>query len=182
MEDISEEEAFFLRRSKLTEPKKARKRVQVNIKERGGSTLRRGSIYAHTKTGIRVDLGSNSPRSAWEANLLRVLKAFDVPFKFEEYLFSFPVQRGNKSYLPDIWLPRTKEHIEVKGYLDKASQIKLRRFSLYFPEEFEKLTMVISKYNKAAHVFCDEIKVPCVLHYEEIRRLYKDKITNWEGR
>lgn len=175
------EEQFFLERSKLTEPKKARKKITTDIQPRSTKRPRRGNIYSHTKTGIREDFKDLNIRSSWEVNCLRVLRAFDIRFAYEQWLFQFPVSRGNKAYLPDIWLPSTGEHLEIKGFLSTQSKTKLKRFALYFPDDFEKLTMIISKYNKAAHEFCNEINVPRVLHYEEIRRLYKDKITNWEG-
>lgn len=42
--------------------------------------------------------------------------------------------------------------------------------------------MVISKYSTAAKSFVEEIEVPQVIFYEDIRDFYADKIYNWEGK
>lgn len=141
---------------------------------------RRGSAYAHVKTGFRPDLGI-TVRSTWEANLLRVLNAYGIAWDFEPQTFYFPVKRGNKSYIPDIYLKNSCEWIEVKGYLDNDSKIKLKRFKKYNPIEFAHLTMVISKYNKAAKKLVEELAVPTVLYYEDLVKQYKDMIPTWEG-
>ena len=139
-----------------------------------------GNAWRHTKTGYRSDLGI-TVRSGWEANVCRVLKSYAIPFEFEPVVFTFPVKRGNKSYKPDIWLPVTKEWIEVKGYFDKDSRIKMKRFKKYYPEEWESLTMIISKSSKAAREICAELDVPNVLYYQDISKAFKARIENWEG-
>jgi len=97
-------------------------------------------------------------------------------------VFRYPIKRGNKAYTPDIYLKNTDEWIEVKGYLDKNSEIKLKRFKKYYPDEFAQLTMIIGKSSKKAREFCKELGVPQVLHYEEISKLFKERISTWEGR
>ena len=141
----------------------------------------KGNPYARTKTGYRADLGINV-RSGWEANLLRVLKAFDIAYEFEPKIFTFPIKRGNKAYTPDVYLKKSDEWIEVKGYLDPNSKIKLKRFKKYYPKDFARLTMVISKSSKEAREFCAEIGVPTVVYYEDLSRTYKSSLPTWEGR
>jgi hypothetical protein len=85
-----------------------------------------------------------------------------------------------QSYLPDIYLSKTDEWVEVKGYLDAAGRSKLRRFKKYYPEEFAKLTVIISKSNKANRVFFNKLGVQNILFYEHLMLLYSNK-TNWEG-
>lgn len=146
-----------------------------------GGKKRGGNAYRHTRTGYRPDIGLNV-RSGWEANVCRVLKSYGIPFEFEPAVFTFPVKRGNKSYKPDIYLPTTNEWIEVKGYFDKDSMIKMRRFKKYYPKEWETLTMIISKSSKASRDFCAEHEVPNVLYYQDIEKVYRSRIPNWEGK
>lgn len=140
---------------------------------------RAGNAFKNTRTGFREDIGINV-RSGWEANVCRILKSYSIPFEFEPAVFTFPIKRGNKSYKPDFYLPNTDEWIEVKGYFDKNSMIKMRRFKKYYPEEWEKLTMIISKSSKASRDFCAEHSVPNVLYYQDLEKIYKHRINNWE--
>lgn len=172
---------FFLSRAKRTAPKRLRKKKGSIDSSKLGSYKGRGNAYAHTKSGYRADLGLNV-RSGWEANTLRILKSYDIPFEFEPKVFYFPVKRGNKAYTPDIYLPKTDEWIEVKGYLDKNSEIKLKRFKKHYPDEFAQLTMVIGRSSKKNREFCEELGVPRVLFYENLSKLFKDRIPTWEGR
>jgi hypothetical protein len=180
-----QETEFFMSRANRAKPKRLRKSGE-NIKgtektSKLSNWTGKGSPYAHTKSGFRSDLGM-TVRSGWEANVLRVLKSFDIGFEFEPRVFAYPIKRGNKAYIPDVRLIDTKEWIEVKGYLDKNSKIKLKRFKKYYPEEFASLIMIISKSSKAAREFCQELEVPVVLYYEHISKVFKDSIKTWEGR
>lgn len=142
---------------------------------------RGGNAFRNTKTGYRSDLGI-TVRSGWEANILRVLKSYAIPYEFEPSVFTFPVKRGhNKSYRPDIWLPVSQEWIEVKGFFDKDSRIKMKRFKKYYPEEWECLTMVVAKGSKLSRDICAELEVPNVLYYQDISKAFKSRIENWEG-
>lgn len=94
----------------------------------------------------------------------------------------FQLRGGTKGYTPDFYLPATGEWVEVKGYLDEKSKIKLKRFKRYYPKEFEKLTCVISKYSKDARNFFEELEVPTILFYEDIRSVYSNSILYWEGK
>lgn len=141
----------------------------------------RGNAYKHTKTGFRQDISLNV-RSNWEANFVRILNAYKIKFEFEPTVFSFPIKRGTKGYTPDFYLTNSDEWIEIKGYLDEKSKTKLKRFKRYYPKEFEKLVCIISKYSKDASLFMDEIEVPKVIYYEDIRNEYSSSVLNWEGK
>jgi hypothetical protein len=139
-----------------------------------------------TRTGIQnlvtEKISGMNVRSSWEANFARVSQLYKIEIEFEPRVFTFPVKRGTKGYTPDFYLTKTEEWIEIKGFLDDKSKIKLKRFKRYYPEEFAKLTMVISKYSTAAKSFVEEIEVPQIIYYEDIRDFYADKIYNWEGK
>lgn len=145
------------------------------------SNKRGGNAFRNTKTGLRADLGI-TVRSGWEANVLRVLKSYQIEAEFEPKVFQYPVQRGNRAYTPDIYLPATDEWIEIKGWLDNASKIKIRRFKRHYPREFAKYTMIIGSSSKAARTFCSDLGVPTVLFYEGFSRSFKSQIKTWEGR
>lgn len=141
----------------------------------------RGNAYQYTKTGYRQDIDMNV-RSSWEANFVRVLNIYKIEFEFEPTVFSFPIKKGTKAYTPDFFINKTREWVEVKGYLDDKSKIKLKRFKRYYPKEFEKLTCVISKYSTEAKRFMEEIEVNKIVYYEDIRNYYSEYIINWEGK
>lgn len=118
-------------------------------KRRGQST--RGRFTGgRSKVGKRADLEGQFFRSAWEANTARYLNRLIelgkvVRWEYEPEPFFFPVKRGNKGYLPDfrVWFPNgTYEWWEVKGYMDDASRIKLKRFALHHTEESLKLRLI----------------------------------------
>jgi hypothetical protein len=121
-------------------------------------------------------------RSNWEANLARILNAYKIPFEFEPTVFPFPIKKGTKAYTPDFFINKDQSWIEVKGYLDDKSKIKLKRFKRYYPKEFSKLTFVCSKYSAEAKRFCEEIEIPQVIFYEDIRAAYAENMFYWEGK
>lgn len=68
-----------------------------------------------------------------------------VSWEYEPQVFTFPVKRGNRHYTPDfrVWYPNGDyEWLEVKGYMDDASRIKLRRFALHHPVEAALLKLI----------------------------------------
>lgn len=145
------------------------------------STVKRGNAYQFTKTGFRSDLGIIA-RSNWEANIIRILETHRIAWEFEPRTFHYPIKRGVKGYIPDIYLTDTKEYIEVKGWMDPRSKTKLKRFKKYYPDEFSRLTLIIGKSSPDALTFCKEIGVPTILFYQNFLQLYKDSIPNWEGK
>ena len=149
----------------------------IRLQKKGG----RGSAYRYTKTGYREDLGLNL-RSNWEANFARLCNAYEIDFEFEPKVFTFPIKRGTKGYTPDFYFKETEDWIEIKGYLDDKSKIKIKRFKRYYPDEFSRLTMVISKYSNEAKQFVVDFQVPNVIYYEDIRDEYSSILYKWEGK
>lgn len=175
----SPEDYFFSRSTKKTLPKFGKKKKVIPTV--AGDKNTKGNAYRHTKSGFREDLNLNM-RSNWEANIARIFRAYSIEFEFEPKVFSFPIKRGTKGYIPDFYLTETQEWFEVKGYLDDKSKIKIKRFKKYYPEEFNKLTFVISKYSSDAIKFAEDLGIPHVIFYEDIRSAYMDKLSIWEGK
>lgn len=93
--------------------------------------------------GKRVDLNNQYFRSSWEANYARYLNWLVElkeikSWEFEPETFMFEkIKRGNISYTPDFRIINNDESIEyheIKGYMDKDSKVKIKRFNKYFPE------------------------------------------------
>lgn len=140
---------FDLRRPSDTQKNCSR---SCAAKARSSRTGGRGRFpgSARAKVGRRADLGDLFFRSSWEANYARYLNHLRAAgeissWEYEPQPFFFPVKRGNKGYLPDfrVWFPDGRyEWHEVKGYMDKASVIKLRRFALHWPAESAVLRLI----------------------------------------
>ena len=89
---------------------------------------------SHIKSGFREDLG-HSCRSGWEANYARYCKFFGIEYFYEPCELWFPVKRGIVTYKPDFWLPKQDLWVEVKGYMRKGDETKLKRFAKHYPNE-----------------------------------------------
>jgi uncharacterized protein DUF1064 len=83
-------------------------------------------------------------RSNWEATYATYLewlkmKKQILEWEHEPKTFWFEqIKRGVRSYLPDFKitnLDQTHYWVEVKGYMDKKSQTKIKRFQKYYPQE-----------------------------------------------
>ncbi|NBP58205.1 hypothetical protein EBU71_17050, partial [bacterium] len=57
---------------------------------------------------------------------------YDIDFEFEPTVFAFPIKRGTKAYTPDFYIKEKNIWVEVKGFLDPKSKIKLKRFKRYY--------------------------------------------------
>jgi len=123
--------------------KQSKKTYKTAIKN--GAYSKRGG-YSRSNGGKRKDLNNVYFRSSWESNYARYLNLFKIEWEYEPKRFLFEsIKRGIRSYAPDFRLPKENKWIEVKGWLDKQSKTKLKRFKKYYPDEFEKTIMVIEK-------------------------------------
>lgn len=100
--------------------------------------------------GYREDLGFYV-RSAMEANFCRYLKFLEdheqlTSWSYESQEWEFPVKRGNRFYKSDFHVKEkngSEYYVEVKGYMDADSKVKLKRMAKYYPEV--KIRVVTSK-------------------------------------
>lgn len=168
---------FIEERRRVKRLKKLRVLEEEQIKAKGG----KGNVYQYTRTGYRNDLGLLF-RSSWEANFARVLTIHGIKYEFEPETFWFPIKRGTKGYTPDFYFPATNERVEIKGYFDDKSRIKLKRYSKYYPEEFSNLYLLISRTSKKSQLECEKLGIEKIIYYEDFRDAYKPLIPGWEGR
>lgn len=137
------------------------------------------SPYANIKGGYKADLGV-SCRSNWEAGVLRWLSFNDVVWQYEPRTFYFEGKRGRAGmYTPDIYLPKYDQWIEIKGYLRKGDQLKIRRFRDFYPEEFKKLHVIVKNNKVKAAKFFAKMNIPVFIYYKDLERM-SDEIPNWE--
>lgn len=112
--------------------------------------------YSCIKAGKRSDLNNQYFRSTWEANFARYLNLLQCcgniyKWEYEADEFAFPIKRGTRFYIPDfkVWdTPDSKPYYyEVKGFMDKKSQTKLKRMAKYYPDV--KIIVVDNRQYKA---------------------------------
>lgn len=120
------------------------------------------NAYSRTKGGIRKDLGQYF-RSSWEANVARILNYKNIEWEYESKRFYFnDKSEGVLSYQPDFYLPQFNKWIEVKGWMDNKSKIRLKRFSIEYPDENKNLILIDEHF------------------YNNIQKEFKDVIAYWE--
>jgi hypothetical protein len=91
-------------------------------------------------------VGNRKPikfRSSWEyyyaiflEKLLQEGKILNWEYEPQAFFFE-KVKRGTRGYLPDFCVTHlhgAKEWVEIKGYLDDKSRVKLKRMAKYYPE------------------------------------------------
>jgi hypothetical protein len=100
------------------------------------------NAYSRCSGGRRDDLGDMFFRSGWEANYARILnlqiEQREVHrWEFEPDRFKFAVVKGPRSYTPDfkVWKEEGGDfhYVEIKGWMDEKSQLKLRLMSRLHP-------------------------------------------------
>lgn len=93
-----------------------------------------GCPHPKGTAGRRPDLGNMFFRSKWEANIARYYNFIKVEWEYESKEFEFPIKRGMRFYKSDFYLKATDVYVEVKGWMDKKSQTKLKRMKKYYPD------------------------------------------------
>ena len=135
------------RAENMTEEEKhdiAMKAVRTKMKNGGINTS--SNAYSRCRGGKRKDLNNLYFRSAWEANIARLFNYFNLEWSYEIKRFIFIDQSdGVLSYQPDFYLPQLDIWVEVKGWMDKKSIIRLNKFQKEYPNEYKKLIIIGEK-------------------------------------
>lgn len=171
---------------KMTKQSKAERIVKaLKSKRKNGNWnnhIKSSNAYSRTKSGKRKDLNNMFFRSAAEANYARYLKFAGVKFKYEYKTFYFEgIKRGTVSYTPDFYIPTEDKYIEFKGWLDKKSITRLRRFKKYYPAEFLKMSIIKQRLNKKIYEELYKIGFTLnqIIDFKGIEKLSKI-IPHWE--
>jgi hypothetical protein len=143
---------------------------------------------ASPKVGTRSDIGF-FVRSAWEANMVRFYRKTGTCFIYEPCEFEFVgLKRGNRFYTPDFYLPKEGVYVELKGFLDKQSFTKLKRFLQYHPKEAAKLRIIIGRVRRKDKISLTKeaealvkvgYRVNQLQSYVEIAKVFSF-LPNWE--
>jgi len=122
---------------------------------------------------------NTSVRSGWENNVLLWLNHKKIKWEYEPKVFYFDeIKRGTRGYTPDIWLPKEKIWIEVKGYLSSVDKTKIKRFKKYYPEEFQKLQALTKNDKVESTKFFKSLDIPIYAYYDDIYEEY-NHLKNW---
>jgi hypothetical protein len=90
---------------------------------------------AYSAAGFREDLG-HYVRSSWEADFARVLKYMGLSYQYEPQRFTLVREDGSTmTYAPDFFVPEEDCWYEIKGWMDKVSEEKIRLFTEQYPQE-----------------------------------------------
>lgn len=129
--------------SKLSDEEKsniAKKSARTRAIKGTGCTSQ--NAYSNCKQGFRDDLNCYF-RSSWEANFARILTYNNIKWEYECQRFVFPYESGGiLSYQPDFYLPEYDLWIEIKGWMDEKSKLRLEMFRQFYPEYQSKFVLI----------------------------------------
>ena len=136
------ESHIILFKNMSDEEKHIRAMKSVNTRRKRDVIGTTTNAYSRCKGGFRKDL-NHYFRSAWEANIARILDYLHIEWKYEYKRFHFN-QETEKilSYQPDFYLPQYDKWIEVKGWMDNTSKKRLELFNIYYPLESTRLILI----------------------------------------
>jgi hypothetical protein len=115
-------------------------------------------VYSNANGGKRIDLNNQYFRSNWEANYARILNEQNISWQYEPETFDLS---DGTTYTPDFKIGDNK-FVEIKGWYDKDSRQKISLFLKEYPQY--------------------ELDLIGESEYYSLRSLFKDKITEWEGK
>ena len=112
-----------------------------------------GNIYSRGRRGwVQIADKKIYARSSWEANIAAYYQFLKengeiIEWEHEPKTFYFEnIKRGVRSYLPDFRITEkdsSVNYVEVKGYMDKKSKTKIKRFAKYYKKE--RLVLIQNK-------------------------------------
>jgi len=116
------------------------KKVSEKTKEKMSKTRRakilNGEIFfvpePRSKSGFREDI-NHFVRSAWEANICRVLKYNNKNYEYESKNCRFDLDELGIIII-DLFIPEDNLYIEVKGRLEEKSKLKMKRLIAKYPD------------------------------------------------
>jgi len=116
------------------------------------------SAHKNKNDFYRKDLGHRC-RSKIEANFARFLKWLEVEYIYEYKTF---ILKDGRYYTPDFYLSQLDMYIELKGYMYRDSENRIKIFKESYPNIKFNLLMQNSK------------------EWKSVEK-YKDKVFNWEN-
>ena len=140
-------------KQKMRKPHKLTKEGRMSLIN---SNMRRRNLKNYNfKQGFRKDLNCWF-RSSWEANIAMLFNHLQIQWEFEKHTF---VLKDDIVYIPDFKVGE-KLFVEVKGRWTEKSAEKVDLFQ----EETDNELIVVNSFM-----------------YNDLKRMYGDKIENWEN-
>ena len=127
----------------LNEKAKGNIRTPVTNKRSMAVPKNKNLAYQHRANQAWRTIGGKKKyyRSSWEANYARYLQYLKEQgeidsWEHEPEYFEFPIKHGVTRYLPDFKVVKNSKihYEEVKGYFDKMSKTKIKRFRQFYPQ------------------------------------------------
>ncbi len=108
--------------------------------------------------GFRKDL-KHYVRSKFEANFCRILKHNKVIYVYEKDTF---VLNNGTTYTPDLYFPKQRLYIELKGRLFEKDKEKIELFK----EQYPNLKLIVIYQNS--------------YKWKRLNIMYRDRLRHWE--
>lgn len=116
---------------KHTEENKAKKRGKLN------PSYGKSASYGDKRYWYDSPLqGKISFRSPWELKYAKYLDSNNILWLYEIETFELS---DEMSYTPDFFLPQLEKFIEIKGWMNEKSKIKISKFKDEYPWELDVL-------------------------------------------
>lgn len=64
-------------------------------------------------------------RSSWEVKFVKILEKQKIKYEYEKYRFKLP---NDRYYIPDFYLVDNDIYVEIKGYMTKEDEYKIKNF------------------------------------------------------
>ncbi len=101
---------------------------------RGENNPMFGKPSPHRKGGFREDLG-HYVRSSWEADFARILKFYNLEYKYEPKTFELTRSNGKIiHYTPDFYVRSKNTFYEIKGWFHDLDKEKIKLFKGQYPQ------------------------------------------------
>lgn len=101
-------------------------KLKMSKKKRGKNNPHYGKPPTH---GYRIYYKGICMRSSWEVAYARYLNRNYLKWLYESRTFDL----GDMTYIPDFYLPKTNEYIEIKGYWRGNAKKKFNLFKKLYP-------------------------------------------------
>jgi len=129
---------------KVAAKKSSIKHKGKKLSEEHKKKIGRGSKLAYQRPEVRKNYikylekrghkkfkyNGNSYRSSWEVDFAKRLDFMNIEFMYEHKIFDLQYKNIQKFYIPDFYLPEYDMYVEIKGYMDDESKLKIELFEL----------------------------------------------------
>ena len=106
--------------------KKSRCRKCFGLSRRG----KNHPMFGKSANWKRIKYKKIWMRSTWEIAYAKYLDNLNIKWQYESKVFNL----GDTTYTPDFYLPESDTYIEIKGWMRKQTEEKIKKLFLFFPK------------------------------------------------